>query len=141
MPHSHETTKPADLAGAVGDSSPRTDLKSLPRDTSRSPHAPSISPPTFNTAEPPAVREEQQPVSQTSSGPLPLHSAVPRTQEGTGPPVAPNTATSVFAFNFPTLAKARPPPETVVASPPRDTAQPSCKPFIATPGMDVLDIL
>lgn len=133
-----ETIKPADSAGAVGDSSPRTDIQSLPKDTALgSPRVALISQPKLQNVDTPYVREEQQ-VFLPSLSPVPHHSPVP--QESSGPPVVPNSATSIFAFKFPMFAKS--PPETAVAPPPRDpSVEPSCEPPIATPGTDVPVIL
>lgn len=140
--YSLETIKPADSTVAVGDSSPRTDFQSLPKDTaSGSLHTPSISQPELNNVDAPSVREEQQ-VSLPPPSPLPRHSRVPQTQEGIAPPVAPNSATSIFAFNFPMFAKPRPPLETAFTPhSPDPSAEPSCEPSIATPGTNVPVIL
>jgi hypothetical protein len=140
-PDSLETMKPAAFAGAVVDSSPRTDLQYLPGDTaSRSPHSASIPHSTFNKVDAPFVLEEQS-VYQPPPSLLPHHSPVPRTQEGTSPPIVPNSASSVFVLNFPMLARSRPPPEAAVTPPREPSPEPSCGPSIATPGTDVLVIL
>lgn len=120
-----ETIEPAESTG---------DVQSLPKDpVSRIPHSPS------NRVDAPSVPEEQ-PVSHSPPSPLPLHSPLPRAQEGTSPPVAPNTATSIFALNFPMLAKSKPPPEIAVT--PRDPfPETSDEPTVATPGMDALVML
>ncbi|KAG8215546.1 hypothetical protein J3R82DRAFT_9208 [Butyriboletus roseoflavus] len=131
---SFETIIAADSTGAVGDSNIGIDFQPLPKATvSVSPHSASISEPTLNKVDTPSARKEQ-PVSEPSFSPLPHHAPVAQSQEDTGPPVAPNTATSIFAFNFPMLAKSRPP----LRDP---SVERSCEPSIATPGTDVRVIL
>lgn len=134
--HSLETIKPADSTAAVGDSSLGTDLQSLPKDTvSGSPH--SISQLEVNEVDAPSVREER-PASEPSSSSLPHQAPVPQSQEDTVPPVAPSSTTSIFTFNFPMLAKSRPPPETAVTPPPPDpSTERSSEPSIATQGTDI----
>lgn len=141
-PDSIETIKPAEITYAVVDSSPRTGLQSLPGNTtSRSPHSASIPHSTFNKVDASSVLEEQS-VYRLPSSPFPHNSPVPRTQEGTSPPVVPNSVTSVFVLNFPMLARSRPTPEAAVTPPPLElSAEPSCGPSIAKPGTDVLVIL
>ncbi|KAH0834308.1 hypothetical protein J3R83DRAFT_11683 [Lanmaoa asiatica] len=133
-PYSLETIKPADATSAVGDSTPRTDPQSLPKDASSgSPHSASVSQPKFNMVDAPSVREDQ-PVSQRSPSPLSDYSPVPHTREAIGPPILPNSATGIFAFNFPMLVKSRLPAETAVTSAPRDPSpKPSREPSITTP--------
>ena len=136
-----ETTKPADFAGAVVGSGPRAHLQPLPGDTApRYPHSASIPSSTFNKVDAPSVLEEQ-PVDRPPPSPLPHHSPVSRTQEGTSPPVLPNSATSAFVLNFSRLARSKPPPGAAVNPPPQGPpTEPSCELSIATPGTDVLII-
>lgn len=136
-PYSLETIKPADSTVALEDST-RTDFQSLGKDTtSGSPHSPSISQPELNNVHTTSVREEQL-ISPPSLSPLQQICPVPQTQEGISPPVAPNSATSIFAFNFPGFAKSRPLLETAPTPPQRD---PPAEPSIATSGISVPVIL
>jgi len=136
------TIKSADLPTAVGDSSPRTELQSLPaHSVLRFPYSPSTPPSRFNKVDAPSVREEQRPHSQPS--PLPYHSPVPRTQEAYASlPAVPNPSTSVFAVNFPMLARPKPPSEVADIPPPRKPSTEAFgEPSIAIPGMVVLIIV
>ncbi|KAF8121155.1 hypothetical protein EV363DRAFT_956997 [Boletus edulis] len=134
QPDSHEAMKSADPAGALGDSSPRTDPLSLPGDTAS--RFASIPHSNFNDLDVPCLPEEQS-VSQPPPSPLPPH-----TQECTSPRTVATSAANAFVFNLPVFAKSRSPPEALSVPLPREPpAEHSCQPSVATPGMGVLVVI
>lgn len=118
------TIKPADLPSAV------TELRPLSEDTvSQFPYSASIPQSKITKVDAPTV----QPLPHSQPSPLPHHSPVPRTQEGASLPAVPNPSASVFALNFPMLAKPKLPSVAADIPSPRKP-----EPSIATSGMDVL---
>lgn len=132
----NETIQQGDPRGAVVGFTPRSDPLPLPGG--------SIPQPMSNTS-----GCGEPPVSQSPPSPLPRRSPTCQVQEGTSSASAASSATSIFAINFPLLAKSSPQPNTAVTpSPQEPSACLAGKSSTATTGMgavlmsqNVLDFL